>query len=133
MAEENLYLCEHCGAEYKSRAGRAYHRRICPQNPDNMKITPVNDEKTEETAPGPVASAPAPGEGKNDIKLADGEDYPGDKPALPEEEDNIPTWIIIPLMIAAGLAVLLIIFREKIRELFGRGKPPARPTAVLYG
>ena len=85
--------------------------------------------------PGPQVPAPSPGQAPHDVIVGAADDYPGDEqPAASESDDDIPVWVIIPLMVAAGAAVLLLLFRDKIRDFLNRrGKPPVKPVVLPYG
>jgi len=124
------HSCRHCKRPNNSRQARYAHEKICPENPENKKISrdsPVNSleknkeiyEKTQNVVVPPVV----------DDNLPENSQEIDEKPS--KVDDNsiaILIWVILLGVVLAGV----VMFRVRLIGLFhGRNKnPPLGPGAA---
>ena len=129
--------CEWCGASGMTRQKLKVHQKDqCLKRPGaGISATPAPTAPVAAPPAAPVAEPPAPpAPAPHEVVVGATDDYPGDDDRLEEEEpladDSLPLWILIPIMILVGLALVVVLFRDKLRELINR-KPPVRPGMVV--
>jgi hypothetical protein len=129
------WICDDCGAKFNSRSARLYHRNhTCKAEGKVVTEDEKPEEKTEIDLDVPESPKESTiEENKKKYKAATGIDVSGSEGGIAEQEPladpAIPAIVMIPIIIVVLLMAGILIFRDRIMEIFGFKKQP--PQAVI--